>query len=81
MMASMASTQEILRAMAKALDTALNGDAHQKDNGFVLLVFPFDGPEGARVNYVSNADRRDMIAVLKEITARLEGQAHTQGRA
>lgn len=41
-----------------------------------LLIAPFEAPPGARVNYVSNAKRPDMIAMLKEITARLEGRAH-----
>lgn len=78
----MLQTEEFLRGMARAMDQMLNGQQPAaKATGFVLLVFPFGGPEGARVNYVSNADRRDMIAALKEITARLEGQPHTQGRA
>lgn len=81
MMASMASTEEIMRAMAKAMDQALNGSNGKKENGFVILIFPFDGPEGARVNYVSNADRRDIVAPLKEITARFEGQPLNPGRA
>lgn len=81
MMASMASTEEIMRGMAKAMDQALNGSNGKKENGFVILIFPFDGPDGARVNYVSNADRRDIVAALKEITARFEGQPHTRGRA
>lgn len=81
MMASMASTEEIMRAMAKAMDQALNGSNGKKENGFVILIFPFDAPEGARVNYVSNADRRDIVAALKEITARFEGQPLNSGRA
>lgn len=45
--------------------------------GIVLLVAPFDAPKGARVNYVSNADRQEMIAMMKEAIARFEGRAHS----
>lgn len=41
-----------------------------------LLVAPFDAPEGARVNWVSNAQREDMLILLKEVSARFEGRAH-----
>ena len=69
--------------IACGIDKILNGDARGKDraNGFVLLMFPFDGPEGQRVNYVSNAERADIVAALKEIVARFEGQAFVSGKA
>jgi len=44
-------------------------------------MFPFDTPEGARTNYISNADRRDIVVALKEIVARFEGQPELKGRA
>ena len=80
MMASMASTEEIMRGMARAMDQALNGSQEKKENGFVILVFPFDA-EGSRVNYVSNAERRDIVVALKEVIARFEGQPYQHGRA
>jgi|GEM_PF-2509148 len=36
--------------------------------GFALLVFPF-GKEG-RMNYISNAERSDMVKAMKEFIAR-----------
>lgn len=42
--------------------------------GFVLLVAEFDRIEGGRVNYVSNGEREDMVAMLREYLARLEGR-------
>lgn len=71
-------TTEFLQNAAKGLDMSLNGSTKAADrkNGFVLLVFPFDKPEGARTNYVSNADRADIVTALKEIVARFEGRAH-----
>lgn len=77
----MANTNEVMRAIARAIDDTLNGSARPKQNGFVVLVFPMEGPDGARTNYVSNCDRKDVIAALKEITARFEGQSHQSGRA
>ena len=75
--------RERMNAVARVLDKAFNGDAKGKDrkNGFVLLVFPFDGHEG-RCNYISNgADRRDIVTFFKEQIKRFEGQPDMTGRA
>lgn len=77
----MDETTELLQALAGAIDRALNGDERPKANGFALLVFPFDWPEGQRTNYVSNGKREDIVVALKEIVARFEGQAQQIGRA
>jgi hypothetical protein len=37
--------------------------------GFALFVFSFDGPEAT---YISNADRADMLKMLKEFVERFE---------
>lgn len=76
----------MMRAMAEALDEALNGNLTGKDrkNGFVLMVFPFDQLAGgdARCNYISNgADRNDVVALMKEMIARFEGQPQLGGHA
>lgn len=63
-----------MRAIAKALDETLNGEAKGKDRktGFVLLVFPFGETEG-RCNYISNgADRKDIIKLLREQANRFD---------
>lgn len=71
-------TDHLLQSVAGALDAVFNGGDRGADrrNGFVLMVFPFDAPEGARVNYVGNADRESVRAALKEVVARFEGRAH-----
>jgi hypothetical protein len=72
-----------MNAIARALDETFNGDAKGNDRqtGFVLFVFPFGDHEG-RANYISNgADRRDIIALMKEQIARFEGQPEVKGRA
>mgnify|MGYP003652810935 CR=1 FL=1 len=66
---------EHMQAMASALNEALNGSGEKK-NGFVLLVFPFEGPKGQRTNYVSNGKREDIVTALKEIVGRFEGRTH-----
>jgi len=77
----MTDIKSMMQSMASALDDALNEKGKPKKNGFVLLVFPFDGPEGQRTNYVSNGQRQDIVVALKEIIARFEGQPHQSGRA
>jgi hypothetical protein len=73
-------TNELMQTIAKSLDEILNKPGEKK-NGFVLFLFPFDGPEGARCNYVSNADRKDIIILMREMLARFEGQPELKGTA
>lgn len=42
----------------------------------VLLVAPFGAPPGARVNYIGNGKREDIVTMMKEVIARFEGRAH-----
>ena len=72
-------TSAILRIIAQYIDAMTNGNAMPKKVGFVLLVMPFDGPSGARTNYISNVERKDVLTMLKEVTARFEGQAEAVG--
>lgn len=59
-----------MTAVMKVLTQAFPGCA------VTLLIAPLNAPEGSRTNYISNADRADMMACLKEITARFEGRGH-----
>jgi hypothetical protein len=72
-----------MNALARTLDEWFNGESKGKDRevGFVLLVFEF-GDKPGRANYISNADRADVVTLLKEQLARFEGQAEPkEGRA
>ena len=62
--------------MARALDAVFNGEAkgEARQTGFALFWFEFGKIEGGRVNYVSNADRADMLTAVKEWLARAEGR-------
>jgi len=73
-----AKTTALMQSLASALDGVLNGEDKGADRkvGFTLLLFNF-GDEG-RVNYVSNADRADMLASLKALVARFEGRMTDQ---
>ena len=77
----MKETANVMQQIAGALDDVLNGSKRPKQNGFVVLVFPLDGPDGARTNYVSNCERKDIIVAMKEVIARFEGQSYQTGRA
>jgi hypothetical protein len=74
-----------MNAIGKTLDDVLNPGLpglRKREVGFLLCVFEF-GPAhpGQRFNYISNADALDMLATLKDITARLEGRLQPSGRA
>jgi len=77
--------RERMNAVARGLDEIFNGDAKGNDRktGFVLLVFPFgEAAAKDRCNFISNgADRRDVVALMKEMIARFEGQPEMVGRA
>jgi hypothetical protein len=72
---------DAVQMIAKVLDGVLNKDISDGKYGFVLLVFEREGQTGSRTNYVSNCQRQDVIAALKEVTARFEGQPKVEGRA
>lgn len=69
----------VLQSLAAGIDQIVNGSERPKRVGFTVLLFNF-GDEG-QVNYVSNADRADMIASMKSLLARWEGQPRQEGRA
>lgn len=71
-------------AIASVLDETFNGTARGPDKnvGFVLLVFPYGNTEGSRCNFISNgAARKDVVALMKEMIARFEGQPEISGQA
>jgi hypothetical protein len=72
-----------MNATAAALDELFNGAAKGKDRkvAFMLLVSEFGQIDGGRVNYISNGERSDCRAMLKELLARWDGQPEQSGRA
>lgn len=66
-----------MNRLAKRVDKALNGPKRRGEKprlGFVLLVAEFGKMEGGRVNYISNGEREDMLAMCREYLARAEGR-------
>lgn len=70
-----------MNALANLIDGLFNGDDEPKRVGFVLLMAEFGKIDGGRVNYISNGERADMIAMMKEWLARAEGRYFEGGRA
>jgi len=65
------ATEELLRRLATIIDGTLEG--HLGKMGFALVVFEFDKP--GLGNYISNAQRADMITALRELADRLESRS------
>lgn len=81
---------EKMNSLAAALDEMFNPTlpglpAGEKKVGFFLTCFEFNAP--GRFNYISNAEKLDVKAMLKDIVARIEARERmdaagpTQGRA
>ena len=64
-------TDDLLKGIAKVLNNKL-----LKGYGFALIVFDFNNTADA--DYVSNANRGDMIEVLRETANRLEKRQDIQ---
>ncbi|PYB71302.1 hypothetical protein [Rhizobium wuzhouense] len=77
----MTDTKDVMKAIASAIDETVNPKGSPKSVGFVVLLFPFDGQPGNRVDYISNGNREDVVVALKEMVARFEGQPRQIGRA
>lgn len=77
--------QKTMNALARGLDEIFNGErkATERKVGFVLLCFNMNetGERESRCNYISNADRADIITMFKEQIARFEGMPQQKGTA
>jgi hypothetical protein len=65
-----------LTAVARTIDEFLNGAERPKRIGFAVIMFELGAIEGGRINYMSNAERADMLTAVREWLARAEGRAH-----
>lgn len=72
--------RDMMNAIAKTLDDVFNPGETRKV-AFVVLTAKFGDYEGGRVNYISNGDRTDIVAMMKETIARLEGRYVDQAGA
>ncbi|MEY9428115.1 hypothetical protein ABH975_003430 [Bradyrhizobium ottawaense] len=67
---------EKMQRIARRLDHIFNGNKRGSDRdwGFALMLFPFNGMPG-NCNYISNGNRAQMIELLKEQVKRFEAKA------
>lgn len=63
------NVREVMQGLGKAI-----GEQCPAGVGFVLLMFDFGEANTGFMNYLSNAQRPDMIAALKELVHVLEGE-------
>ena len=68
----LAETTELMQGVASALDECLNGNKKPKKVAFVLLLANFGEVDEGRVNYVSNANRDDIVPMMKGLIDRWE---------
>lgn len=73
---------ERMKAVAIGIDQYLNAPGVPKEIGFVVLMFKFGETQGGRMNYMSNANRADVINALTEQLAYFKGAPdNQQGKA
>jgi hypothetical protein len=73
----LSQTTELMQGVASALDDCLNAGAKRPEDkkvAFIVLLANFGEVSGGRVNYVSNANRDDALAILKELVKRWENE-------
>jgi len=61
--------RDVMNVVASILTDAFRG------YGFCLLVFDLNSHDG-RMNYISNAQRKDMLTAMREFIAHCEGRVH-----
>jgi hypothetical protein len=65
---------EQMKAVLSAVDEFINPDKKNKRIGITLLMFPFGNEDSGRINYMSTAERKDMILSMKLLIAKWEGR-------
>jgi len=75
--------RQAMNRIASLIDQAFNPAPGRRRTGFVLMVFPFDNASsGGRCNYISNANRDDVVTMLTEQLAYFQGMPDSaEGRA
>jgi hypothetical protein len=74
---------ELMNGLARGIDTIFNGEdapVGEKKIGWLLMSFPLESFDG-RCNYISNANREDIVTLMKHQIARFEGQPDIVGNA
>ena len=70
-----------LKFVGRMINYYLNGDEQPERNGFVLLMFAFgEATPDTRCNYLSNAQRGDVVRLLTEQLAHFKRSAEAEAR-
>lgn len=72
-----AKYHQSMNDLARFIDEQFNGPVklgRKRKVAFILLTAEFGKIEDGRVNYISNGQRPDMLAMLREYLARAEGR-------
>jgi hypothetical protein len=76
---------EAMNRLGRLIDDGLNGKGSllkaDPEWGFILMVFPFDDDPKSRCNYISNAQRQDVVTILREQLRRFGGAPDVVGTA
>jgi hypothetical protein len=67
-----ASVYDMMNALARGIESVFNDPGKPKETGWVLMAFPF-GDKIGRCNYISNANREDIITLLTEQLSYFKG--------
>lgn len=67
-------TEMSMQLPADVTNAVLNGIGNEGSNCFIIMVCPLGQSQGCHVNYISNGQRDEVIAMLKEFVARQEGR-------
>jgi len=73
----------LMNSLADLLQEVLNGKGTRMTDskvGFVLMVFNMN-EVGGRCNYISNANRKDVMTLMKEQITYFEGMPSQKGNA
>jgi hypothetical protein len=66
---------DMMNQLAAFMDAQFNGPPGKpREVAFILLTARFGQIDNGRVNYISNGNRPDMLAMLREYLARAEGR-------
>lgn len=62
-----------IRVLMQAIGEAIS-ESLKPGYGFTLLIFKTGEVKDSRMNYMSSANREDMLAAMKELVANFEGR-------
>ena len=72
-------TEMTMRLLADLVNAILNGVGGNASECFLIMTCRSGQSQGGNVNYISNANRDEVLTMLKEFIARQEGRFIQEG--